>query len=189
MTPCTAGGATALLIFHNAPERLLRHNELVLEAAELLMKGYREIGCWSQADGTPRETPFLDEEKVRIGVVFHDAGKIEHPEELDGDGSLHELGGSQMLMRWGVSSDLTGFCYAYSWWESCEALSLEHYTVALADKLWRGARDPEFEEDAIREITYAATGQHKAVDWWSALDLIFERIADGGHERLERSRT
>lgn len=188
MIPCTAVAATALLIFHKAPERLLRRNELALEATELLLEGYRSIGCWSEYDGSPRVEPFLDEEKVRIGVILSRVGEIEHPAEFDRPSGLHDLSGSRLLMSWGATSDLSGFCYAYSWWESCEELSVEHYTAVLADLLWRGERDPEFEDDAIRVITERATGEAtRFVDWKSALSKIFTDIAAGGLSRLARS--
>lgn len=182
MTPATAAEATALLVTYDAPARLLRHNELVLEAAELLMAGIKSFGCRN-----------IDEERVRMLVIFHDAGKIWFPHELDGDGSQHEIEGAMILMtRCGVSPELTGGCYAYSSWLSGEPLSLEQYLCALADKLWRGSRDSgvdSLEEEAILQICYRATGEGtRFADWWGACDRLFEKIADGGPERLERSR-
>lgn len=189
MTPETASAATALLVREHAPPRLLRHNELVLEAAELLLSGFRRMGCWSGADGSPRETPFLNEELVRIGVVFHDAGKAVFREELDGPGDLHERHGAELLLKLGASPECTTFCDMMARFYAGDELTLEEYVVALADKLWRGARDQELEEQATREIVYAATGEYKRfVDWWCALDTLFASIAAGGHERLERSR-
>ena len=184
-----AAAATATLVAHYAPPRLLRHNELVLEAAELLMAGYRRIGCWSETDGSPRTELFLDEELVRIGVVFHDAGKIIFREELDGDGDQHERHGASMLLNWGLKPKYTEFCDLTYRYREEHDLSLEQWTVGLADKLWRGERDEDFEERAITAIVEAATGSiARFTDWWVALDSLFESIADGGHERLERSR-
>lgn len=187
--PSTATKATAMLIAHYAPPRLLRHNELVLEAAELLMTGYRKCGCWSEANEDPRLEPFLNEELVRVGVVFHDAGKIIFREELEGDGDLHERHGASMLLNWGVSPKCAEFCDLTYRYREYHDLSLEQWTVGLADKLWRGARDGEFEEMAIAALVSAATGTlDRFVDWWAALDALFEKIADGGPDRLERSR-
>jgi hypothetical protein len=57
--------------------------------------------------------------------------------------------------------------------------------VALADTLWKGVRKPLLEQKVIDTI-----GARLGVDQWSLfvqLDSCFERIADGGSERLARS--
>jgi hypothetical protein len=72
-----------------APPRLVRHTVLVGEAAELLLSALTRIGI------------SVDTYFVRLGVVFHDAGKI-HPSELAGPGRDHEPAGERLLLSAGV---------------------------------------------------------------------------------------
>ena len=51
-----------------APARLIRHVCLVGEAADLLIEKLSQMGIT------------FDVSFVRLGVLFHDAGKILHPE-------------------------------------------------------------------------------------------------------------
>jgi hypothetical protein len=63
---------------------------------------------------------------------------------------------------------------------------LEELLVALADKLWKGARHTELERWVIQGVA-AKLGK----DFWEVfldLDTAFEEIAAGGDERLARSR-
>ena len=59
--------ARSMLAKLGAPPRLVRHTVLVGEAAELLVDAMTKLGV-------PVDAHF-----VRLGVVFHDAGKIQHP--------------------------------------------------------------------------------------------------------------
>lgn len=64
-------------------------------------------------------------------------------------------------------------------------MSVDELVVALADKLWKGARVPELEELVIAKAS-AASNQ----DRWSlftALDSLFEEVASGADDRLARS--
>jgi hypothetical protein len=64
-------------------------------------------------------------------------------------------------------------------------VSLEELLVALADKLWKGVRNPRLEERCIDGIA-AALGKARW-DIFIELDSSFERIAADGQKRLERS--
>ncbi|WP_200929906.1 hypothetical protein [Nostoc piscinale] len=58
--------------------KLILHVKLVGEAADLLISKLHELQVQ------------FDESFLRLGVVFHDAGKIIHPEELTAKGNNHE---------------------------------------------------------------------------------------------------
>jgi hypothetical protein len=65
-------------------------------------------------------------------------------------------------------------------------VSFEERTVALADRLWKGMREPLLELGIIDEIA-----ERLGVSRWDVferLDTTFEEIAAGGDERLQRSR-
>ncbi len=86
MCPASKTEAENLLASIGAPRRLMRHVELVGEAAELL------LSCLG-GEGVE-----LDAELIRVGVVLHDAGKTLYPQELDGGGSEHEPAGESLLL-------------------------------------------------------------------------------------------
>jgi hypothetical protein len=65
-------------------------------------------------------------------------------------------------------------------------VSLEELLVALADKLWKGKRDPELEQLVVDRT--AAGARKERWDLFTHLDNAFEQIAAGRPERLERSR-
>lgn len=172
----TSRDAALLLKELQAPAALIRHVSLVSETALLLMQGLCRHGLFS-----------FDADIVGIGVFFHDAGKILHPEELLGPGNLHEESGHSLLLSHGVPLALARFCISHARWRDLPDMTIDDLIVALADKLWKGVRDPELE---CRVICGSASGP--LPDWyWAkfiACDSLFEEIAAGGHERLERSR-
>lgn len=173
LKPSTVTEARALLVELGAPTRLLRHVELVGEAAELLLETFSKLGLKLHAD------------LVRVGVVLHDCGKVIHADELNHPGGEHEPAGEALLLQHGVSPEVARICLSHARWESM-TVSLEELAVALADKLWKGVRKPELEERVITEVAAQLT-----TDRWSLfieLDAAFENIAAGGTERLERSR-
>ena len=100
---------------------MLTHVKLVGEAAEILINKYEEM-----------HLPF-DASLIRLGVAMHDAGKILHPQELDGPGSLHEPAGEKMLLARGVDSAIARCCVSHAQWRQ-SGLSLEELSIALADK-------------------------------------------------------
>ena len=173
MFPASPADARSLLANLGAPEHLLRHVELVGEAADLL------ITCFGE------NRVSLDDGFVRVGVVLHDAGKIEHPQELAGPGDDHEPAGERMLLAAGVTPAVARVCLSHARWRAM-AVELEDLVIALADKLWKGVRAPELEERVLREATVRSG--RAFWDLFVPFDSCFEKIAEGGHARLERSR-
>ncbi|PXX45086.1 HD domain-containing protein [Undibacterium pigrum] len=165
--------AYQLLSRLGASERLLTHVKLVGEAAEILISSFEELDLQ------------FDANLIRLGVAVHDAGKILHPDELDGPGSLHEPAGEKMLLEQGVQTAVARCCVTHAQWQHGD-LSLEEFTVAAADKLWKGKREAELELKLIQAIAI-----QKQVDHWdifTSLDDVFETIATDGSARLQRSR-
>lgn len=173
MHPSSVSAARALLVKLNAPARLLRHVELVAEAADLILGRLSELGV-----------PVRDD-VVRLGVMLHDAGKIIHPAELERSGGRHENAGEKLLLQHGVSPELAHICVSHAEW-SGDSISLEELLVALADKLWKGARTPQLEERVIDVVANRLSRNRWEI--FVELDSLFENIAAGGSTRLERSR-
>ncbi|MBX3199154.1 MAG: HD domain-containing protein [Labilithrix sp.] len=168
----TVDEARAVLRELGAPDRLVRHGALVLEAAELLLERVRVLGV------------SVDDGLVRAGVMLHDTGKILHPNELAGGGSNHEEAGRGLLLERGIDPAVARCCVTHAQWASHEC-SLEELLVALADALWKGVRRDELERRVVD-----AMARRLMVDPWSiyvTLDTCFEEVADGGSERLSRS--
>lgn len=118
-------------------------------------------------------------------MVLHDAGKAIHTAELSGPGSEHEPTGEKVLLERGVPATLARVCRSHAQWATLET-SLEELVVALADKLWKGARVPALEG---RVIDAAATlARRDRWDLFVPLDAVFEEVAGGGEDRLSRSR-
>jgi hypothetical protein len=156
-----------------APKRLLVHVQLVGEAAERLIRAYVELGI--NVDGS----------LIELGVAVHDAGKIQHPEELNAPGAMHEPAGEVLLLAHGVQPEVARCCISHAKWQDA-GVSFEERSVALADKLWKGKREETLELCIIDEVA-----SKLRVDRWDVfaqLDSVFEEIAAGGTGRLERSR-
>lgn len=172
MTLTTRQDAYQLLKELGAPTHLLRHLQLVGEAADALMHAYTELGL------------SFDAAFIEIGTAIHDAGKIEHPTELYSSGSLHEPAGEQLLLKYGVPTHIARCCVTHADWRN-PALSLEERSIALADKLWKGKRETDLELLVIDQVV-----SRLGCDCWdvfSQLDAAFEMIAVQGDERLQRS--
>jgi putative nucleotidyltransferase with HDIG domain len=163
--------ALDFLRFHDAPPRLLRHAVVVRSVAESLT--------------SELSTPALglDADLILAGAVLHDAGKLLHPQELSQPGELHEAAGRGLLLEAGFAPDLARICISHADWRGAE--TLEELIVALADKLWKGKREPELEQRAIEEVAKRRGESVWAV--FSQLDEVFERLAEGGHRRLLES--
>jgi hypothetical protein len=155
-----------------APEHLILHVQLVGEAAELLIAKLQSL-----------RIP-VDKKWVRLGVVFHDVGKILHPEELLLKGNCHEAAGEQLLLDRGVDPKLARCCRSHGQWQTLEC-SLEELLVALADKLWKGQRIPQLEELVVDRLELL--GNRDYWDLLTKMDSCFETIAGGGVDRLLRS--
>jgi hypothetical protein len=153
-----------------ATPKLLRHVQLVGEAAELLVA---ELQYFQ-----------LDDRLIRLGVAIHDAGKILHPQELSHPGNQHEADGETLLLSHGVEPAIARCCRSHAQWQTM-ACSLEELMIALADNLWKGKRNQSLEDLVIREL--ASRSQQ---DYWYVfmqMDACFEQIAAGGDNRLLRS--
>jgi hypothetical protein len=164
--------AYRLLAKLGASSRLLTHLKLVGEAADELIALYQELNVSFSA------------KLIELGVAVHDAGKILHPNELDGPGSLHESSGKRLLLEYGVQQEVAECCVTHAAWDGA-AVSFEERSVALADKLWKGKREPELELAVID-----ALADRLGVDRWilfSRVDEVFETIAADGLIRLARS--
>lgn len=164
--------ARVLLERLGAPQRLLTHLQLVGEAADQLICGYKELGI-----------P-CDFALVLLGVTVHDIGKILYPQELYCPGSQHELAGQALLLAHGVQPHVAKCCVTHAEW-SAPGVSLEERTVALADKLWKGKRVGELEMMIVDEAAAKVGKERWAL--FMALDSIFEDIANEGPNRLARS--
>ncbi|MEO7034245.1 MAG: HD domain-containing protein [Polyangiaceae bacterium] len=173
LNPPTVSAARSLLSDLGAPPRLLRHVELVGEAAELLVAQFEQVGAPLRAD------------LVWIGVVLHDTGKVVHQGELNGPGGEHEPEGERLLLARGVTAELARICMSHARWRQME-VSTEELVVALADKLWKGVRNAELEERTL-DVVAKSLGKERW-DLFVEFDTLFEDIAAGGAERLERSR-
>jgi hypothetical protein len=164
--------AEALLAELGAPQRLMTHGRLVLEAADELLAKIGALGI------------VLDERLVRAGAMLHDAGKILHAAELSGGGAQHEEAGQRLLLERGVDPAVARCCVTHAKWAEMTC-SEEELLVALADALWKGARRHALEKCVIDRVA-----DRLRVDAWAIftdLDACFERIADRGSERLRRS--
>lgn len=174
MTPANRDEALELLRTVGAPPRLLRHGELVCEAADLLIRGLQKLRVPVHADF------------IRVGAVLHDAGKSVHREELERPGNAHEPAGEQLLLKHGATPDVARVCRAHAQWNQMD-VTLDELLVALSDKLWKGVRHEALEHLVVERIA-TATGKAR----WEAftqLDALFERVAADADSRLERSVT
>ena len=164
--------ARVLLVELGAPERLVTHGYLVLEAADALLGALAAMGVT------------VDVPLVRAGAMLHDVGKIAFPAELRAPGAEHEMAGQAMLLERGVDPRVARHCVAHARWATMDP-TIEELVVALADALWKGVRRKPIEQRVVDEIA-----RIRGVDAWSIfveMDSCFEAIADGGQDRLDRS--
>jgi predicted hydrolase (HD superfamily) len=172
MTPSSRAEAKALLQSLGAPRHLLRHVDLVGEAADQILVELRASNIK------------VNEQFILVGVALHDVGKIKHPSEMTAPGSNHEPTGEEMLLAAGASPEIARVSLSHARWSQMP-VSLEELIVALADKLWKGVRVPELENMVISECA-----NRSKQDYWQlfvGLDSSFEQIADHGSDRLGRS--
>jgi putative nucleotidyltransferase with HDIG domain len=164
--------ATNFLKSIGASPKLIKHVTLVSEAGEQLIEQLRRLNLR------------FDEKLVRLGIIFHDAGKIIHTQELKEPGNKHEPEGEKLLLEHGVEPKVARCCLSHARWRELEC-SLEELLVALADKLWKGVREPELELMAIDKIAKSLGQQRWEI--FIELDSCFETIASEGADRLLRS--
>ncbi len=162
---------TKILEMIGAPQRLRVHGALVCEAADALLAQMRAMNV------------SVDEHWVRGGAWLHDAGKAVHRAELDAPGHFHEKAGEALLVAHGVDARIARCCVSHAAWSA--ELPLEELLVALADKLWKGVRQQDLETIVVDAI--AAAVKRDRWDVFVEVDACFEKIADDGPERLQRS--
>jgi hypothetical protein len=168
----TTARALALLAELGASPWLVRHHELVLEAAVVLCDRLRrDLGL------------AFDRERVLAGASLHDAGKIIHTAEMSHPGHQHEAAGERLLLDNGVPATVARFCVTHASWTA--DASIEDLLVALADKLWKGKREDDLERRVADVIARAS--HREAWEVFDALDAICEAIAADGPTRLARS--
>ena len=173
MPTWTVADALALLSSLGASPWLVRHHELVVEAATLLTARLsRELKL------------SFDREEVLLGAALHDAGKILHPEEQREPGHRHEEAGQALLLSHGVPERLARFCVTHATWQA-EDRTMEDFLVTLADKLWKGRREAELEARVLEVI--ARRSGREAWRIFDRLDAICEAVASDGPDRLARS--
>lgn len=156
----------------DVPPHLLRHVQLVAQVAKQLCE-------WCENDNIE-----INAQWITIAALFHDVGKILHPEELRQSGSLHEEAGQKWLQQHGINDSLCRICVSHAQWSKMDC-TLEELIVALADKLWKGKRVTELEERVIQEIA----NQHQGEYWtlYTRWDQRFEDVASKGSQRLSMS--
>src|SRR5262249_11904735 len=147
-----------LLVDLGAPQRPVRHHELVVEAASVL--------CQKVFEGF--DVAF-HREAVLLGAALHDVGKILYPDEMQATGHRHEQPGPSLPLERGVSHDLARFCVTRASWGEPER-SLEDLLVALADKLWKGKREQELEARVLD--TLAKSARREPWEVFDQLDTI-----------------
>lgn len=155
-----------------APKQLIVHLNLVGEAGRDLAAALDDMNVQ------------FDRRFVETGIAFHDAGKIRYPDELIQGGNQHEAAGEALLLEQGVDPKLARCCRSHAQYDAL-GVSFEELVIALADKLWKGKREPELE---LRVIDGVA--ERLSLDRWGVfeqLDNRFESIAAQGDERLSRS--
>ncbi|SED24005.1 HD domain-containing protein [Streptomyces sp. TLI_105] len=155
----------------DAPPRLAAHLRAVHDVARYLV-------AWTE-DRCPG--PAVDREAVLFGAATHDIGKVVHPAELSGPGSLHEEAGRELLVAHGFAPDLARFAATHATWTD-GGTTLEDLLVSTADKIWKNKRVPELEDLVVARLA-EATGRSRWEEFL-ALDELLERLGAGADERL-----
>ncbi|PSB40811.1 HD domain-containing protein [Chamaesiphon polymorphus] len=164
--------AYKLLVDLGAPDRLIQHVKLVGEAAEILILYFQQLDLKFNRDW------------IRLGVAFHDVGKILYPSELVDKGNRHEAAGELLLLSKNIDPKIARCCRSHAQWQQIEC-DLEELVVALADNLWKGKRNTKLEERVITKVAQILSRDYW--DMFAGLDDKFEEIAATGDRRLARS--
>jgi HD domain-containing protein len=162
---------SALLEELEAPPRLAAHLGLVHEVACQL------TGALAQR--FPEVV--VDSDAVHFGAATHDIGKVDHPAELSGPGSAHEIAGYELLLRHGFDERKARFARTHASWGE-PGIQVEDLLVSVADKVWKGARVTDLEQRLIDALA-AATGRPP----WEAfleLDDVLGGLAADADRRL-----
>lgn len=160
-----------------APPRLVTHLTIVHDVA---------VSFCQSLDARYPNLEY-DGETVHLGAALHDIGKAFHPEELSGQGNQHENAGEQFLMKEGVPHAVARIARTHGQWRGEVSPFLEDLLVALADKVWRGARDEQLETLIVNNLSTVTAVQ--AWEAYSALDRIVRSIAVNADTRIHIART
>ncbi|MFF7443948.1 HD domain-containing protein [Streptomyces sp. NPDC008122] len=163
--------AADLLRTLDAPPRLAAHLRAVHDVARQLV-GWVEERCPDLA---------VDRGAVLFGAATHDIGKVVHPAELSGPGSLHEEAGRELLAAHGFAPELARFAATHATWTDPGA-TVEDLLVGTADKIWKNKRVPALEDLVVARLT-EATGRPRWEEFL-ALDELLERLGAGADRRL-----
>jgi putative nucleotidyltransferase with HDIG domain len=154
-----------LLYQLEAPPRLGAH-----------LRAVHDVAC--QLTDALADSLVFDRDAVRWGAATHDVGKVIHPAELSGPGVAHERTGYDLLIACGYDERLARFARDHGSWSGPD-VSTESLLVSLADKVWKGKRVPDLEDNLVARIG------GRAWEVFLTLDDILARIADAADARLE----
>lgn len=158
-------------------KRLIQHHTIVRSVAAEIALEFTEIGVTA------------DQNLAEMMAMTHDVGKIHCLEELDSPGKRHEALGEQAAEKlFGITSDISKVCQSHGWdtpyhpEHEGKMMSNEEIVATLADRLWKGSRDTQFEM-ATAEVFATQLGK----ETWEAyllIESIFDQVASNGPERL-----
>lgn len=155
---------SSLLDELDAPHNLRRHLTIVHStASDLLLKIKNNIP----------ECNF-NGRLILFGAGTHDIGKIQFRSELREKGNLHETAGYKILLEHGFSEKQSRFAKTHGNWRA-ENLTIEDLLVTLSDKIWKGKRIIELEEQICQMISKQAK-----IDYWTIylkFNSILENLA------------
>ncbi|MGL5872537.1 MAG: HD domain-containing protein [Xenococcaceae cyanobacterium] len=171
----TPQDALLLLKKLGASSRLIKHHQVVLEAANIIV---RELQ-------TKIPTLKCNYQLITIGVALHDAGKITYPEEISGSGNNHEINGEIFLIEAGVEPEIARFCRTHARWRECSQCTLEDLLVAWADTICSGKRN-----ELLAEQITSVVSQQTSLDYWQVYSIvndICELVTEGSDLLIAKS--
>jgi hypothetical protein len=156
----------------DAPPRLVAHLTLVHAVAFTLIQ---QLAIkWPDLK--------FDDEAVLFGAATHDIGKVHHREEPTGPGRQHEDAGPAQLIEEGFSSEHARFARTHGAWAIDSDTTVEDLLVALADTIWKGARDQHLEDRLVQRVARITNEEPWAV--YMQLDEILQFIGRDADARL-----
>lgn len=165
--------ASNLLKRVSAPPRLVTHLTLVHDVACKIVENVQ----MAFPDFS------FEPEWVKFGAATHDIGKAIFPEELSVSGTRHERKGEQLLLSFGIDSELARFARTHAEWPLEPDPTVEDLLVALADSVWKGKRDEKLESLLIPRISEQTGLESWAV--FELLDAFLTEIASDADHRIE----
>ncbi len=155
----------------DAPERLIRHHQIVYSVTGKLLDSFRKE--WPDL--------MLPDDLILFGAGTHDIGKVRVKSELYKLGKEHEKAGQNLLIELGYSTEESRFTFTHGNWDG-DQINIEDLLVSAADKIWKGKRIDELEEKLISKLS-----AHLRIDYWavfSTVDKILSKIALDADQRL-----